>query len=385
MRMLFDQAAPAASTGVVVLDGALCCRQANDVAAGLLGGSPASMLGVPLAQLLRRTVTAELATHLLAQAEAALTAGSALLTRGLCLAPGDPQVDWHTVPLPDDAQGGMRLLLLLVETPAPGGKTELEQQLLGVLGHELRDPLHTISLWSACLLGTEGLTPATRRGLNCVQRVASRATRVVRDFLDIAQTRNGGAVPLSLSAVDLRQVLEQAVSEAQMMFPGRIVTLDLGGITCGRWDADRLTQLVLNLLTNALKHSTLQGRVQVRAWGDDRCALLQVHNAGGSISPALRARLFQPWHVAGACENGEPDGRGLGLFIVHELARALGGELEVESSPEQGTTFTLKLPRDVPSSRLVDDANVVTKRAGKPAVEPRAIAPAGEGCDQRLL
>jgi signal transduction histidine kinase len=358
---------PAVPAGLVVFDAASCCCQVNDWAAALMGEAPVSLLGRTLVQLLGDLVTSDAAAELHAQAQATLASGTPWLRRAMRLGrraggtdppavpAGPAAIDCQTVRLPSEHPGGPpRVMLLMVPsagaqaTPPAGatapaqGPPGLEQQLLGVLGHELRDPLHAIGLWSASLLRAEQLSPTARQRLACMQRVAGRASRVVRDFLDLAQARQGGGVPLAPSRIELGEVVDQAMNEAQALFPERAIKHERAPGLSGRWDADRLTQVVLNLLTNALKFSPADSDVAVKIWGEGRWACLRVHNLGRPIARAELARLFAPWHTSGAAGHG---GRGLGLYIVDQLVRAQQGELTVVSDDERGTSFTVRLPR----------------------------------------
>jgi signal transduction histidine kinase len=328
--------------GVALIDSALRFRQVNAGAAVLLGDEVTALVGRPLEETLGRMVRPDVARRLLLQAERTLSQGISLVTRGVPLAPTAtagrrPAIDWQTV------RRKGRFPVMLVLTEADSG-----DQLLGMMGHELRDPLHVIGLWTSSLLQSTGLHPTTRRGLASMQRVAARAGRVIRDFLDVAQIRQAGTLPLSLSRVDLRQVVKQAISEAQMMFPTRTLSHRFVGLVAGRWDADRLTQVLLNLITNALKYSPEDSRVEVEAGRDGRWAYFRVHNSGPPIAPGRVGSLFQPWHASGPGASGRLDGRGLGLYIVQQLIHAHQGELLVDSTPARGTTFTVRLPRQVP-------------------------------------
>jgi signal transduction histidine kinase len=110
------------------------------------------------------------------------------------------------------------------------------------------------------------------------------------------------------------------------------------------WDADRLAQLVSNLLSNSVHYSPPDSPVRIETHGEGREVVLTVHNAGAPISPEVLPRLFQPMQrgVAGVSDVRSV---GLGLYIVDQVVRAHGGRVEVSSTAEAGTTFTVRLPR----------------------------------------
>lgn len=228
-------------------------------------------------------------------------------------------------------------------------QVEREREILAMASHDLRDPLQAISLWSATLLDGAPAASPIERGLTRIRSAASRATRLIRDFLDISQLRTNGRIPLELGAVDLHDLVDRACEEACARFPDRQIERERVGDARGQWDADRLTQVAINLITNSLKYGDPGRPVCVRTGCDHQSVWLSVHNHGQPIAPAELDRLFLPWHRAGRVAGKGPSGRGLGLFIVERLVRAHQGEIAVESTAEAGTTFTVRLPAPAPA------------------------------------
>jgi signal transduction histidine kinase len=128
--------------------------------------------------------------------------------------------------------------------------------------------------------------------------------------------------------------------------PDRAVHLTQTGEGQGHFDADRLSQVVGNLLSNALHYSPADSPVHVETRGEADALVLTVHNGGAPIPPELMPRLFQPMQ-RGVDEGGVSEVRsvGLGLYIVDQVVRAHGGTVQVTSTPEAGTSFTVRLPR----------------------------------------
>ena len=155
----------------------------------------------------------------------------------------------------------------------------------------------------------------------------------------------------TLSAVrvpgDVHAVVRQVVDEAQVSNPGRAVQLVQSGDGQGAWDADRLAQLVGNLLSNALQHGPPDMPVHVESRGEGGHVHISVHNAGVPIPPDVLPRLFQPLQRGGTGVS-EVRSVGLGLYIVDQVVRAHAGTVEVASTAGAGTTFTVRLPRAAP-------------------------------------
>lgn len=223
-------------------------------------------------------------------------------------------------------------------------QAEFEQQLVGIVSHDLRNPLSAIQLVVDSLLRWEGIDSRTTKGLLRVNASASRATRLVRDLLDFTKARLGGGIVLQRQSVDLHGLARQALEDVQSAFPDRELRVEHDGDTRGEWDVDRLTQVIVNLTTNALTYSPADSVVKVRSWGEGDHVNLSIHNRGTPIPPELLAQLFEPLRRGGAV-GANSGSIGLGLFIVKHLVTAHGGTVSVTSLPDEGTTFTVRLPR----------------------------------------
>jgi signal transduction histidine kinase len=128
-----------------------------------------------------------------------------------------------------------------------------------------------------------------------------------------------------------------------------LITQSYTGNLNGTWDGARIAQLLGNLLTNALKHGHGHTPVVVTASGAIDTVSVEIHNDGPAIPVAARASLFDPLHLKGGPPGHLPDGSsglGLGLYICREISLAHGGDIEVTSDPESGTSFKLTLPRE---------------------------------------
>jgi len=224
-------------------------------------------------------------------------------------------------------------------------RTEFEQQLIGIVSHDLRNPLGAITMAAGLLQASPGLN---ERQLKAAQRIASsceRATRLIRDFLDFTQARLGTGIPLKRRPADLDDVTRHVVDEVLQAHPERQVLVELGGDCHGEWDPDRIAQVLTNLVGNALAYSPPGTPVHVRTRSEPGSAVLQIHNQGTPISPELLPRLFEPLTRGAPTTGQQSRSIGLGLYIVREIVRGHGGAVEVASNSNTGTTFTVRLPR----------------------------------------
>ncbi|HYH95175.1 GAF domain-containing protein [Hyalangium sp.] len=223
-------------------------------------------------------------------------------------------------------------------------RTEFEQQLIGIVSHDLRNPLGAITMAAGLLQISPGLT---EKQLKAAQRISSsceRATRLIRDFLDFTQARLGNGIPLKRRAMDLVDVTHHVVDEVLQAHPERQVHLEPSGACNGEWDPDRIAQVLTNLVGNALAYSPPGTPVSVRTRTEPGSALLEIHNQGTPISPELLPRLFEPLTRGTPTVGQQSRSIGLGLYIVREIVQGHGGTVDVASSMETGTTFTVRLP-----------------------------------------
>jgi PAS domain S-box-containing protein len=224
-------------------------------------------------------------------------------------------------------------------------RADFEQQLIGIVSHDLRSPLQSILLAAAALTRREELDDRTLRGLTRIRASAERAGRMIRDLLDFTQARLGGGIPLVRREVDLHALAREVTEEAAASYPERLVEVAGEGDARGLLDPDRVAQVVQNLVSNALKYSPEGAPVRVHTRGEGGRLLLEVHNTGAPIPPERLPALFEPLQRATDVQDRAGRSVGLGLFIVRHLVEAHGGEVSVRSSAEDGTTFTVSLPR----------------------------------------
>ena len=223
----------------------------------------------------------------------------------------------------------------------------LQEQLIAVVGHDLRSPLTAITTTAAALARRGGLDERQAVGLERIAGSAARMGAIIRDLLDLSVARSGRGLPVHREATDLAELARRAVQEAEA--GGAEGRLSLRSQGDSRVDADpvRLGQVLANLMDNALQHGA-GSPVEVTVDGRPAEVLLQVHNGGPPIEPDLLPHVFEPFRrgeVRAAEGGGRSASIGLGLFIVWEIMRAHGGTVAVRSSAAEGTTFEARLPR----------------------------------------
>lgn len=213
---------------------------------------------------------------------------------------------------------------------------------LGILGHDLRNPLNTI-VASVFVLERE-VPESAKRLLPRVSRSVDRMGRMIDQLLDFTRARLGQGIPVRRTPGDLRDICRGVIEELEPAWAGRL-RFSADSALPGLWDADRLQQAVSNLVVNGLKHGTAGEPVEVRvAPRPGVCeAVIEVANRGTPIPEAEKAQIFEPFRRASTEPSRDTSGLGLGLYIVKEIIQAHGGAVEVESGPEQ-TTFRVRLP-----------------------------------------
>lgn len=229
---------------------------------------------------------------------------------------------------------------------------KFRERFMGILGHDLRNPLTSITLSTAILVARADLPPDVTKSLRRIAASADRMARLVRDLLDVTRIRLGSGIQIVPAPADLQDVCRQIVDELRSAHPLRTILFDARGSGRGVWDADRLAQAVSNVLGNALAYSPPDTPVQVSVGEQGRMLVIAVHNDGPPIPREVMTTLFEPFHRGAPAPSGSPSARGLGLglFICQQIVRAHRGAIEVTSMPDQGTTVTLSLPRSCLSS-----------------------------------
>lgn len=226
-----------------------------------------------------------------------------------------------------------------------------QSDLLAEIMHELKTPLMAIRSASELLSRPE--LPQTKQGelVQMLKRESARLSKMTQDFLDFARLESGRA-HLERQAVDLRQIVQDVVrlAEPQAQARGITISLDLSAALPTPQsslallaDADRLKQVLLNFVSNAVKYNVPNGRIAIRAWVDGAEVDLAISDSGRGIAPEDVAHLFERFYRVPKSE-GVAEGSGMGLAIAKKIVEQLGGRVTVESVLGQGSTFMVYLP-----------------------------------------
>ncbi|PTL84544.1 PAS domain-containing sensor histidine kinase [Vitiosangium sp. GDMCC 1.1324] len=222
---------------------------------------------------------------------------------------------------------------------------EFRERFLGIVSHDLRNPLNAILLSVNALMRSDCVVEHHEKSVRRIATSARRMERMIADLLDFTRGRLGGGIPIHPRPANLRHICQHVLEELETGNPQRELRLCMRGDCRGEWDADRLAQLLGNLGKNALDYSPEDRPVDfvLRDEGDTVC--VEVHNEGAPIPAELLPHIFEPFRRA--TKEGHPtSGLGLGLFIAWQIVQAHEGTLEVRSTEAEGTTFTVRLPRN---------------------------------------
>jgi signal transduction histidine kinase len=237
---------------------------------------------------------------------------------------------------------------------------ESRQMFLAILSHDLRNPLNTIRM-AAHVVSRQNTNPATANAISVIARNTDAMMQLIGDLIDFSSSGLGRAMPLNRGPVDLEALCREVIDSFRALHPGRALRLHSEGDVNGVWDAGRIRQLVSNLMGNAIQHGSPEAPIDLSVTSKGTASagsglagstvVLSVHNEGVPIPPDLLPTIFDPLKRHAARESAaerSPGSIGLGLYIVREIVVAKGGTVEVASTAEEGTTFTVRIPRFLP-------------------------------------
>lgn len=227
----------------------------------------------------------------------------------------------------------------------------VQSDLLAEIMHELKTPLMAIRSASE-LLGRPNFPPEKQGELvDMIKRETARLSKMTQDFLDFARLESG-RVQLAREAVDLAVIVQDVahIAESQAGNRGIVMKLDLSEALPGPHsrpalvgDGDRLKQVLLNFVSNAIKYNVENGRIHISAQTQDNQVVVAIADTGQGIAPEDIAHLFERFYRVPTAE-GTAEGSGMGLAIAKKIVEQHGGRVAVDSAVGEGTTFTLYLP-----------------------------------------
>ncbi len=229
---------------------------------------------------------------------------------------------------------------------------DLRTDFVSTVSHELRTPLTSIIGFTESLQGYWGRMNEEKKleMLHKIRLSSLRLERMVRDLLVVSRVE-AGDIPLRLGPVDVAELVSAAVQEISGKYQGdHIVVVQPVVPVTAEADGDRLTQVIVNLLDNAIKYSPEGSPVTVRWEARESTLVLRVEDQGCGIAAEDLPRLFTRFGKIGTAMRSGHVGTGLGLYISHGLVTAMKGQISVQSTPGQGSTFTVTLPRAADAS-----------------------------------
>jgi PAS domain S-box-containing protein len=219
---------------------------------------------------------------------------------------------------------------------------ELQRLLVGIVGHDIRNPLGVIAT-SAALLATTSLDARQQQVVARIRRASESIGSLAQQLLDYTVIQAGRRLPIAPAAVELGPLLAAVVDDFRALHPDRTLRADAAPDGPVSWDAERVRRLLANLLSNAVKYGDPAAPIAMACRAEGADVVLEIGNRGPTIPPDRLARIFEP------LEQGDDSARrgggiGLGLFIAREIAHAHGGRVEARSA-DGATTFAVRLPR----------------------------------------
>ncbi|UJR85718.1 sensor histidine kinase [Sandaracinus amylolyticus] len=215
------------------------------------------------------------------------------------------------------------------------GDRDAHDRRIGIVSHDLRNPLHAMRSGAELLLAHGVLGTHERAIAERIRRSAQTMAQLIGDLLDDARVAVGMTIPITARSMDLGACLSGVVDELRASAPGRTIELRTAGDLRGAWDGARLAQAIGNLISNALRHGDALQPVRVIARGEPHEVHLEVWNAGPPMPADELTRALR----------GQASPHGLGLSIAREIVRAHGSELRIESDATRGTSVWCRLPR----------------------------------------
>jgi signal transduction histidine kinase len=208
------------------------------------------------------------------------------------------------------------------------------------VGHDLGNPVNTVMMSARRLMISDNLSGSERAAVERIERASDRLSGLLSDLRDFTRTRLGGLVSVHREACNMADLVRNVVEELEAVHADRRVAVECRGNLMVDVDRKRVSQLLSNLIANALQHGAKTSVVDVSTVGAPDGVTIDVHNDGPVIEPARMKRLFDPCNREA---QGDDTHLGLGLYIARQIAVAHGGDISVQSSSDAGTRFTVRL------------------------------------------
>ncbi len=224
-----------------------------------------------------------------------------------------------------------------------------QDMFLGILSHDLRNPLHAISMSSVLLLQFNEVSVKAKAVCQQIFNSSQRMNRLITDLMDYTRTQFNENLPTVMAPANIEKICEDIVQEFKTSNANREFVIQKHGSLNGVWDKERLAQVFSNLIGNAVQHGNSSSPIIVELNGLEDMIIVNISNKGPAIPKNKISTIFEP---LSRYDNEESDGLthknslGLGLYITKEIVLAHKGSINVTSSEAQGTTFSLNIPRN---------------------------------------
>lgn len=325
--------------GVVALDAQGRILLMNPSAKILLGLTAVGSIGQRLAEVLRHQEAQTLMQAVLDSRER--------ITKEIGLfQPNERVLRLHAAPCRGAAPKGPCAVVVIQDVTESHRYEQLRKEFVANVSHELKSPLTSIRSLAETLLGGALEDPSTnRRFVRLIDEDAARLSRLIDDLLALSQIESQ-AVPLRLAVVELRPMAESVLASLKVPLKQRQIgaTCELPEDLTVRADPDRLRQVLVNLVENAIKYNKESGTLTLSAVAEGGWVKVAVADTGIGIPPQDLPRVFERFYRVDKARSRELGGTGLGLAIVKHIVEAHGGSVSVESEPNRGSTFSFTVP-----------------------------------------
>ena len=318
----------------------------NPAAARILGSRPETLQGQDVRTLL--AVFEESGQKAMRRAMEAVLQTREPRTVQTTVEPEERVVSAHLAPVVTQGDEMLGVVTVLRDITKEIEADRAKSEFISTVSHELRTPMTSIKGYTDLLLmGAVGeLNPQQHHFLEVIKSNADRLTGLINDLLDISRIETG-RLRLDLQPMQVREVIEEVVGSlrGQAEAKGLWVRVEVPqGLPAVMADRDRITQVVLNLMDNAVRYTPEGGEVSVRVELADEALLVHVQDTGIGIAPEEQGRIFERFYRSEDARVQETEGTGLGLAIVKSLVEMHGGRVWVESELGKGSTFSFTIP-----------------------------------------
>jgi len=223
---------------------------------------------------------------------------------------------------------------------------QLRELFVNALAHDIRNPLATALIHAEIIQRAGGNYEIQVNSAAKIAECVRKTGRIIDDVLDANHLRAGQKLRLHVKKCDLEAIVKEAAETMAAMYNGTVV-INNGHHIAGHWDCDKISRAIQNLISNALKYGDRTIPVTVTLSEVDEHASISVHNHGSELTMDDLSKLFRPHYRSGRARESTIDGYGLGLTLVKGFLEAHGGRVLVKSRKDEGTTFTLILPKQL--------------------------------------